>query len=293
MTTISGSILLTVAYDGRRFAGFVPQPGQRTVAGELLGALRALDPGVREIRGASRTDAGVHARGQRVAFDPTRPIPPRGWALGVARHLPDEIAVRRAAVVPAGFVPRFESTGKRYTYTLLRDPVRDPFLEGRAWRAEGLSQSGALERAREEAAHLIGTHDFAAFRSSADTRESTERTLRSVEVIEDAADPRIVVVDVQGDAFMHNMVRIIVGALVDVARRRLPAGAVLRALASKDRRDLGVTAPPDGLCLERVDLRYEGSSAWPPDGGEGSAESAESADGELQEASGAGAAVAY
>lgn len=293
MTTTSGGILLTVAYDGRRFAGFVPQPGQRTVAGELLSALSALDPGVREIRGASRTDAGVHARGQRVAFDPTRPIPPRGWALGVGRHLPDEIAVRRAAVVPAGFVPRFESTGKRYRYTLLRDRVRDPFLEGRAWRVAGLSAPGALDRAREEAAHLIGTHDFSAFRSSADTRESTVRTLRSVEVTEDVRDPRIVAVDVSGDAFMHNMVRIIVGALVDIARGRLPKGAILRALASKDRRDLGVTAPPDGLCLERVDLRSEGSSAWPPEGGEGGDGAAESADGDVQEASGAGAAIAY
>jgi tRNA pseudouridine38-40 synthase len=262
---VAGGILLTVAYDGRRFAGFVPQPGQRTIAGELLGALRALDPGIRDLRGASRTDAGVHARGQRVAFDPTAPIPPKGWALGIARHLPDEIAVRRAAVVPAGFVPRFESTGKRYRYTLLRDAVRDPFFEGRAWRVDGLRDKASIERAREEAEALIGTHDFAAFRASADMRQSTVRTLRSVDVIEDAADPRIVIVDVRGSAFLHNMVRIIVGTLVDVARGRLPRGSVSRALASRDRRDLGITAPADGLCLERVFLNNEGESAWPPD----------------------------
>src|SRR5512140_1763232 len=113
-----GGVLLTVAYDGRPFAGFAPQPAQRTVAGELLGALRTVDPAIREIRGASRTDAGVHARGQRVAFDSAATIPPRGWALAVTRHLPAEIAVRRAALVPEGFSPRFNNRGKRYRYLI-------------------------------------------------------------------------------------------------------------------------------------------------------------------------------
>src|SRR5689334_9947818 len=108
MSTLGG-VLLSVAYDGGPFAGFAPQPSQRTIAGELLGALRALDPSVREVRGVSRTDAGVHARDQRVAFDTLTSIPPRGWVLGATRHLPREIAIRRAAYVPAGFTPRFQS----------------------------------------------------------------------------------------------------------------------------------------------------------------------------------------
>lgn len=260
-------ILLTVAYDGRPFAGFAPQPSQRTIAGELLGALRAVDPTIQEIRGASRTDAGVHARGQRVAFDPSEAtsIPARGWVLGVTRHLPAEIAVRRAALVPRGFSPRFGNQGKRYRYTLLRDPVRDPFLDGRAWRVGGLAGPEAMIRARAEAQCAVGTHDFGAFRSSSDPRESSVRTLHAVDIVEDPADPRLVFVDVVGDAFLHNMVRILVGTLVDVARGRLPEGAVARALGSRDRRDAGITAPPDGLCLERVFLADEGASAWPPD----------------------------
>ncbi|MGK3969661.1 tRNA pseudouridine(38-40) synthase TruA [Sorangium sp. So ce118] len=258
----SRGILLSVAYDGRPFAGFARQRDQRTVSGELLGALRAIDPAIREIRGASRTDAGVHARDQRVAFDTAAPLPPRGWVLATARHLPDEIVIRRAAVVRVGFSPRFESLRKRYRYLILRDLVRDPFLSRRAWRVEGLTDD-AIERARAEAATARGTHDFAAFRTSADERTTTVRTLYGVELSLDPADPRLVRIDVDGNAFLHNMVRILVGTLMDVARGHLEPGAIARALASRDRRDAGITAPPDGLYLEHIHLRDEGQDAWP------------------------------
>lgn len=261
-TASSRGILLSVAYDGRPFAGFARQRDQRTVSGELLGALRVIDPGIREIRGASRTDAGVHARDQRVAFDTTAPLPPRGWVLATARHLPDEIVIRRAAVVRLGFSPRFESLRKRYRYLVLRDLVRDPFLGRRAWRVEGVTDE-AIERARAEALAAKGTHDFAAFRTSADERTTTVRTLYGVELSLDPADPRVVRIDVEGNAFLHNMVRILVGTLMDVARGHLAPGAIARALSSLDRRDAGITAPPDGLYLERIHLRDDGQDAWP------------------------------
>jgi tRNA pseudouridine38-40 synthase len=256
-------VLLTVAYDGGPFAGFAIQPNQRTIAGELLGAVRALDPAVREIRGASRTDAGVHARGQRVAFDTAASLPARGWALALSRHLPQEIAVRRAAFVAEGFSPRFGNLGKRYRYTILRDLVRDPFLDGRAWRAPAIDSDEAVERAAREAESALGTHDFAAFRSAADEREKTVRTLRSFTVTVDPADPRLVRVDVEGDAFLHNMVRILVGTLYDVARGHRPPGTIAKALASLQRKDAGITAPALGLCLEQVLLEDEGTEGWP------------------------------
>lgn len=255
-------ILLTVAYDGRPFSGFVPQPGQRTVAGELLAALRDVDPSIQEIRGASRTDSGVHAYGQRVAFDPEKDIPPRGWVLAAARRLPSEIAIRRAAIVPRGFTPRFESQRKWYRYVVLRDKLRDPFFEGRSWRVEGIDDA-AMERAVAEARLALGTHDFAAFRSSADQRTNTTRTIERFTVEVDAADPRLLRIDVEGTAFMHNMVRILVGTLMDVARKRLDPGAISRALASHRREDLGITAPPDGLFLVAMTLTNDGSSPWP------------------------------
>ncbi len=261
------AVLLTVAYDGSSFAGFVVQPEQRTIAGELLGALQALDPSIRHLRGASRTDSGVHAHGQRVAFDPQVVMPMRGWVLATTRHLPKEITVRRAARVPAGYTPRFDSQHKHYRYLLLRDMARDPFLEARAWRLEGLRDPEVLARAAAEAALAVGTHDFAAFRSSADMRQDTMRTLRRVSISEDPSDPRLLRVDVEGTAFMHNMVRILVGTIVDVARGRLEPGAITRALASGQREDAGITAPPDGLYLEHITLHDDGEEAWPPDAG--------------------------
>jgi tRNA pseudouridine38-40 synthase len=257
------AVLLSIAYDGRRFAGFARQPNQRTIAGELLGALQSVDPTIREVRGSSRTDAGVHARDQRVAFDPTAAIPPRGWALGLSRHLPEDIAVRRAALVPAGFVPRFASLRKRYRYQITFDPLRDPFLEGRTWRLPERLDDAVLAAIAEEARALIGTHDFAAFRSSADERERTIRTLHAVTAERDPADARTLWITVEGDAFLHNMVRIIVGTLLDVARARKPPGAAARALASRERKDAGITAPPDGLVLDRVWLSDEGTDPFP------------------------------
>lgn len=257
-------VLLTVAYDGRGFSGFALQREARTIAGELLGALRAIDPRIAELRGASRTDAGVHARGQRVAFDPVAERPLTAWVLGASRHLPDGIAIRRAAAVPRGFTPRFAARWKRYRYVLLADGARDPFLEGRAWRVPELREAGALARAATEAAFAVGTHDFRAFRTASDARVDTVRTMHALEVTRSPDDPRLVRVDVRGNAFMHNMVRILVGTIVDVARGRKEPGAIARALASGDRRDGGMTAPAEGLYLEEMHLEVEESSAYEP-----------------------------
>lgn len=254
------SILLTVAYDGRLFSGWAPQKNARTVAGELLGAIQAIDPTVKEVRGASRTDAGVHARGQIAAFDTEKATPPKGWALGLAAHLPDEIGIRSAARAPLGCQPRHASIRKHYRYHLLRDPLRDPFWAGRAWR---LSHHLDVELANREAEALVGTHDFAAFRASGDERTETVRTIESVSLSELHDDPRVLVIDVVGNAFLYNMVRIIAGTLVDVARRRLPQGAVLRGLASKRRDDLGMTAPASGLVLMSIEHRIPTEDAYP------------------------------
>ncbi len=244
-------ILLTVAYDGRRFSGWARQANARSIAGELDGAITAIDPKASATRGLSRTDAGVHAREQLAAFDTDKDIALRGWVLAISQHLPDEIAIVRAARVPPGFDARRHLTRKVYRYTVLHSLVRDPFLEGRAWRILERFNHSDLNAIAQS---LVGTHDFAAFRGAADTRTDTVRQIFRIDVGPAHSDHRITLIDVEGDKFLYNMVRIIVGTLIDIGRERRPKDALVRALASHARTDLGITAPPDGLCLERVTL---------------------------------------
>jgi tRNA pseudouridine38-40 synthase len=252
-------VLLTVRYDGRPFAGFARQPTARTVAGELDGAVRAVDERASLVRGASRTDAGVHALGQRVAFDTKRELESRNWVLALNSHLPAEIAVARAALVEPGYEPRHRAKHKVYRYVLLESPLRDPFHEGRAWRVGELDH----ERMTKAAEPLVGEHDFAAFRAASDERIDTVRKLFRIEVRRLGGDSRLTEVMVEGTGFLHRMVRIIVGSLVDVGRGRLDPAALESALVHRDRSLLGITAPPDGLHLDEITLDDDGREPWP------------------------------
>jgi tRNA pseudouridine38-40 synthase len=259
---VDTTVLLTVAYDGRPYSGYAAQPGVPTVAGVLLDALHELDPSIDRLRAVSRTDAGVHARDQRVAFDTARELPMRAWVLAVTRHLPESVTVRGAALVPRGYDPRAHVRHKRYRYLLDGGVVRDPLMAGRVWRVEGIDTAESAARMQSELDAALGRHDFAAFASARDTRPNTERTIIAATAAR--MDEQRVAIDITGDGFLHNMVRILVGTAVDVARNRLEPGAVARALTSRDRRDAGITAPPDGLYLEEVLLDSEAfEDRWP------------------------------
>ena len=261
MTPRAHGVLLTVAYDGSRFSGFARQPTARTIAGELDGAVRAVAPDASLVRGASRTDAGVHARGQRVAFDVDRALPARAWVHSLNRELPAEIVVRRAAGVEPGFEPRFSARQKTYRYVILESVVRSPFWDARAWR---LGERLNHELMRQAAEPLVGEHDFRAFRAAEDQRENTVRRLFRIEVrTRSSDDGELTEIFVEGSGFLHRMVRIIVGSLVDVGIGRLRSSALAAALDDKNRTSLGRTAPPDGLCLDSMLLADEGIDAWP------------------------------
>jgi tRNA pseudouridine38-40 synthase len=252
-------VLLTIAYDGTDFSGWAAQRDARTVEDVVRGAIRAVDPKAEGPRGTSRTDAGVHARGQLAAFDAALEIPARGWVLALNRHLPDDAAVRAARSVPVGFHPRFASRGKRYRYVIALDPVRDPLLRNRAWRIGYDMDMALLAR---EADTIVGTHDFAAFRAAGDERDVTTRTITRVAVENEEFGASIVV---EGTAFLYNMVRILVGTLVDVARGHLAEGTIAKAIAGKDRALAGQTAPAHGLFLDHIDLDLpaEAGEPWP------------------------------
>jgi len=258
------AVVLTVAYDGGPYHGFALQREPcTTVASELLAAARHFDAGIEKLVVASRTDAGVHARMQLTAFDTTHTMPARAWVLGMQQRLPRSIGIRRAAITSAGYNPRFETKGKRYRYLLLHDTRVAPLWHGRAWRIGDLP-ADAPSRIENELASALGEHDFAGFSSARDKREHTTRTLSVLSAKRLPGDERVIAIDVAGDHFLHNMVRILVGTAVDVARGRLTPGAMARTLQSKDRRDAGITAPAHGLYLEHIALRAPiTGETWP------------------------------
>lgn len=246
---------LVVAYDGAELAGYQLQPGPRTVQGELERALEIMTGRPTRVRAAGRTDAGVHALGQVVAFDSPRAIHARGFVLGLNRLLPPDVRVQRAAACPVGYNPRYEALAKTYRYLLKLGEVENPLLRHRAYQ---LVKSPVLDLAsmRSAADALIGTHDFRAFRGADDRRENSTRTLYAIELRSGYADdPTLIAIDVRGTAFMRNMVRILAGTLVDVGRARIPLARVPSMLGPDSTRErAGHTAPAHGLTLVEVEL---------------------------------------
>jgi tRNA pseudouridine38-40 synthase len=195
-----------------------------------------------------------------VAFDPSRELPTRAWAHNINRSLPEEIVVKRAYSVARGYEPRHDALHKTYRYLLRHATVRDPFDVERSWRLpERLNHVLMVQAAKS----LLGEHDFRAFRGAQDDRKNTVRRILRVEVRKTSSDENGLEIEVSGTGFLYKMVRIIVGSLVDVGRNRLPPDCFERALASGDRADLGITAPPGGLYLQHVELESQLDDEWP------------------------------
>lgn len=244
------TIRLVLEYDGVAFAGWQRQAhGPKPSVQEALeGALSELTKEPILVRAASRTDAGVHARGQVVAFDTSKDnLPLKAFQRGMPALLPPALVVREAEIVEEGFDPRRTSRGKRYRYTYW-DASSPPALDRhRAWFVRGGMD---LERMQAAADVLLGTHDFEAFRSAACDAEHAIRTLYEVHVWR--GEYARVHADVVGNAFCRNMVRIIAGNLREVALGRRTPEDIARLLASRHRPSGAMTAPPHGLCLEEV-----------------------------------------
>jgi tRNA pseudouridine38-40 synthase len=255
-------ICLTVAYDGTRFHGFQRQPGQRTVQGELERAIAEMTGHEVRVRGAGRTDAGVHALGQVVAFDTTRAIPELGFRRGLAQKLPDDLRVQAARRVAPGYNPRFDAVGKTYRYVLSLGEPQNPLFRFHTWHLGKQSDLDLLAM-RRAARALEGTHDYRAFRAADDERENTIRTIFAIDVVERFMDqPSFLAIEVRGTAFMKNMVRILVGTLIQVGRHKLGPSDMPKLLGpTASRAQAGPTAPAQGLVLVQVALGRLGSDA--------------------------------
>ena len=255
-------VRIVVAYDGTDFAGWQEQPEQRTVQSVIEAAVSGMSGHAVKIRGAGRTDSGVHAEGQVAAFDSARLIPPRGWMLGLNQRLPEDVAVRAAFECAPGYNPRYDALDKLYRYVLLLGEARDPHWRGRAWHVARVHTDGEgsrrldLDALHAGAAQFVGTHDFGAFRASDDERTMTVRTIHDVQILpEYLGNPDLLAIEVRGTAFLKQMVRILVGTLLEVGRgKRSPESLPALLLPGADRGSTGITAPAHGLSMVRVRL---------------------------------------
>lgn len=249
-------IRLRVEYDGTSLCGWQRQTNGPTVQGHLEAALAQLLQQPTVVVGASRTDAGVHARGQIASFRTERAIPVYNIRRALNSLLPASIAITDATEVGDDFHPRFSATGKHYRYSILVRADRSPRWQHRAWH-----HPDPLDREAMRAAviPLLGEHDFAAFRAAGCTAATTVRRIDAIELSD--ADPELLTLDVRGNAFLRMMVRIVVGTLVEVGTGRRTAAQVAEILESRDRTRAGITAPAQGL--ELMEVRYDGSRPSP------------------------------
>jgi tRNA pseudouridine38-40 synthase len=216
------------------------------VQGCLEEAVRTMTGESASIRGAGRTDAGVHADGQVATFTLEARIPEAGLLRGLNSFLPPDIAILDVREAPEGFDARFSARGKVYRYRVWNHLVRSPLHARSSWHVRSALNLAAM---REAAQALCGEHDFRAFRASDCERRTTVRVVRRLELDRQGA---LLTVEVEATAFLKNMVRILVGTLIDLGRGRIPEGAIAQMLATGDRQAGGITAPPQGLTLLRV-----------------------------------------
>jgi tRNA pseudouridine38-40 synthase len=256
------TIKLTIEYDGTNYSGWQIQPNGLAVQQVVEDALKRLTEETVRVRSSGRTDAGVHASGMVAVFTTRRDMPPRAFVEGVNRLLPPDIAIREAVDVPAGFRPIGDAIAKQYRYTICTAAVRSPLNRWYSWHVR---EKLDLDAMREAAAAFVGRHDFAAFRASNCAARTTIRRIDSCELRRDGDSIRV---DVVGEGFLKNMVRVMVGTLVDVGRHRFAPEHVAWLLQERDRKKAGVTAPACGLCLVRVmypaDIAGNDGAIFPP-----------------------------
>ena len=239
-----------IKYLGTDFCGFQVQPDKRTVQGELCRALpEALGVDVK-VTGCSRTDSGVHAKEFCVLIDaPGATVPADKLPVAVARFLPNDLSLYYAEEAREGFHPRYDVVSKEYLYRIVNTRIFNPFDYGRAWFVPKPISDADVARMREAAEYIVGKKDFSAFMSEGSDIVDTVRNVFYLK-IEKSGDN--VEIRISADGFLYNMVRIIVGTLIDVAQGRTRPDDIPSIINSHDRTRAGMTAPAEGLYLNRV-----------------------------------------
>ncbi len=238
--------LIRLAFDGSNYCGWQTQKNGPSVQAEVMKAITKIFGSVSEFSGCSRTDSGVHARDFCATFTVPGELSPEKLVLALNANLPRDIAVFSASPAAEAFHARYSVKQKEYCYRIYTAPTRSPFLEGYAWHRPGEYDVNLLNQA---AAHLVGTHDFRSFMAAGSKIEDCTRTVFSARFEQNGEELDFYV---SADGFLYNMVRIMVGTLMEVPRRFTPED-LSSVLAAAQRTAAGPTAPPQGLYLNRVE----------------------------------------
>ena len=239
-----------IKYLGTDFHGFQVQPDKRTVQGELCSALALALGNTCKVTGCSRTDAGVHANEFCITVEcEGATVPAEKLPVAVARFLPTDLSLYYAEEVKEDFHPRYDVVSKEYLYKIKNERVYDPFYYGRAWFLPKQIDDSHIAKMQKAADLIIGRNDYSAFMSPGSDVTDTVRNVFYIKVEKQGTD---IDIKICADGFLYNMVRIIVGTLIEVAYDRLDPEGIVNVLKSRDRKNAGMTAPPDGLYLNKV-----------------------------------------
>lgn len=240
------NIQILLEYDGSHYHGWQRQKNALSVQECVEKAIQKITKETNSIIGSSRTDSGVHARGQSANFYTGSKIPTERIPYAINSHLPQDIRVYKAIDRPMDFHSRYDAEGKKYTYLVLNNTFSSALEYHRVWHVPQNLNIGHMQRANE---FFIGTHDFSAFRSAGSAVKTSTRTITSSKlVVKDAK----IMLEIEGTGFLYNMVRIIMGTLIEVGRGKIHYNKIPKIIESRDRNRAGVTAPAQGLCLEKV-----------------------------------------
>lgn len=249
-------IALGIEYDGARYCGWQRQRHQPTIQATLEDALAIIATHPVRITCAGRTDAGVHASGQIIHFDTSAIRPDFAWVRGTNSHLPKDIRVTFAQAVSPDFDARRSALSRRYCYAILnRDHPPGLWHQGAAWVIQSLN----ADLMQEAAQHLLGAHDFSAFRAAECQSLTPMRTIYDIQV---KRFGQSVLIEIEANAFLHHMVRNIVGTLIPIGQSKYPPDYINAVLESRDRRYAPATAPAGGLYL--IKARYPTEYRLPP-----------------------------
>lgn len=245
------NILLKLTYDGSEYHGWQNQKNADTVSGELLKAITRVTNEDVNLIGCSRTDTFVHALCYLANFKTNSTIPPEKFYVALNTYLPKNIRILCSYLVSDDFHSRYDCIGKEYIYKLSNDEVLNPFYNNRVCHFRGLID---VEELNSAAQHFVGTHDFKAFMSSGSSVKSTVRTIKYFNVNK---QDDLILFCVYADGFLYNMVRIMVGTLLDISLNKISESDIIKIIKSKDRKTAGKTASPHGLYLSKLDYNDE------------------------------------